>query len=67
MEFININPGIKHGMKQPFTITVGGRIFFLTHNEANDAIEWNMFIDDVAERDLKLKIEKILINYLTNQ
>lgn len=51
-------------MRQPFTITWFGRTFFLTHNEATGAIEWNMFIDDV---NIKADVENILKNYLTNQ
>ena len=64
MNYVNINPGIKFGLKQPFTITHGGRIFFLTHDESRDVIEWNMFMDDAL---LKKEIEEILRNYLTNQ
>jgi hypothetical protein len=64
MNYTNINPGIKRGLRQPFTITTFGRIFFLTHDEFNDAIEWNMFMDDAV---LKEEIEEILKSYLTNQ
>jgi len=64
MNFTNINPGLKTGWKQAFTITAFGRLFFLTHCEFSDKIEWNMFMDD---QDLKADVEKILKNYLTNQ
>jgi len=63
MDNVNINPGIKRGMKQPFTIMTGGRIYFLSHDESTDAIVWNMFMDD---SDLKINIEKMLRSYLTN-
>jgi len=61
---MNINPGIKSGLRQPFTITVAGQTFFLTHDESRGVIEWNMFIDD---EHMKAYVEKILKNYLTNQ
>jgi len=64
MNYVSINPGLRTAMKQAFTITESGRIFFLTHNLHTDQIEWNMFIDDSV---LKERIEKILKNYLTNQ
>jgi hypothetical protein len=64
MNYININPGIKRGLKQPFTIMMKSRIFFLTHDEFNGAIEWNMLIDDTT---LKQEVEQILKSYLTNQ
>lgn len=64
MNYVNINPGLKTGLRQAFTITVAGRIFFLTHDTFTGAIEWNMFMDDL---ELKADIEKILKNYLTNQ
>lgn len=67
MEFlslVNINPGLKTGSKQAFTIMAGGRTFFVTYNDYNDQIEWNMYIDDTAT---KTEVEKILRNYLTNQ
>lgn len=64
MELTNINPGIKIGMKQSFTIMTSGRIFFLTHDEVFDRIEWDMLMDD---SELSEKVEKILRNYLTNQ
>jgi len=64
MDFVNINPGIKAGLRQAFTITVAGQIFFLTHYAPNDKIEWNMFIDDDAMRQ---RVEEILKSYLTNQ
>ena len=64
MNFTNINPGLKTGWKQAFTITESGRIFFLTLNLVTGAIEWNMFMDNSVEKE---RIEKILKNYLTNQ
>jgi hypothetical protein len=64
MNLVNINPGLRSGMRQPFTIMTDGQIFFLTHNESSGQIEWNMFMDDP---DTKLKIEKILRDYLTNR
>jgi len=64
MGYISINPGLKTAMKQAFTITTSSRIFFLTYDESRDAIEWNMFMDDLV---LKVDIEKILKDYLTNQ
>ena len=64
MEFFNINPGLKTRSRQAFTITFENRVFFLTYNERNNTIEWNMFIDD---DETKQKVEKILRSYLTNQ
>ena len=64
MDFVNINPGLKTDLRQAFTITYAGRVFFLTYYVPSDAIEWNMFIDDSS---LKEKVEEILKNYLTNQ
>jgi len=64
MDLVNINPGLKTGLRQAFTITAFGRIFFLTHDERFDSIEWNMFMDDDATRQ---EIEEILKSYLTNQ
>ena len=64
MDFVNINPGLKTGLRQAFTITIQNSIFFLTYDAGTDAIIWNMFVDDFA---VKEKIEKILRNYLTNQ
>ena len=64
MDFVNINPGLKTGLRQAFTITVANQIFFLTHDAGNDNIIWNMFVDDLATKE---KVEKILKNYLTNQ
>ena len=64
MDFVNINPGLKTGLRQAFTITTGGQIFFLTHDASNDTIAWNMFLDDDIT---KQKIEEILKSYLTNQ
>ena len=64
MDFVNINPGLKTGLRQAFTITVADQIFFLTHDAANDTIIWNMFVDDARQKE---KIEKILKNHLTNQ
>ena len=61
---VNIHPGIKNGLRQPFTITWLGRTFFLTHDEGRGTIEWNMFIDDDS---IKRDVEEILKNYLTNQ
>lgn len=65
MNYTNINPGLKIGMKQSFTITVFDprNIYFLTHDSQFDKITWNMFVVDIAEKE---KIEKILRNYLTN-
>lgn len=63
MDFVNINPGLKTGLRQAFTITVAGRIFFLTYDESRGSIGWNMFMDDL---ELKANIEEILKNYLTN-
>jgi len=64
MDFVNINPGLKTGLRQAFTITVGRRIFFLTHDVGNDTITWNMFVEDFA---VKEEVEKILRDHLTNQ
>jgi hypothetical protein len=64
MDFVNINPGLKTGLRQAFTITMQSRIFFLTYDAGIDTIIWNMFMDDFA---MKEKIEEILKNYLTNQ
>ena len=64
MDFVNINPGLKTGLRQTFTITTGGRIFFLTYDGRNDSISWNMFMDDYI---LQREIEEMLKNYLTNQ
>jgi hypothetical protein len=64
MDFVNINPGLKTNLRQAFTITVAGQIFFLTHDDSNDTITWNMFIDDFV---MKEKVEEILKSYLTNQ
>ena len=50
-------------MRQAYTITMSGQIFFVTHNERYDTIEWNMYSDD----DTKQKVEKILRIYLTNR
>ena len=50
-------------MRQAYTITMSGQIFFVTHNERYDTIEWNMR----AEEDVKEKVEKTLRIYLTNQ
>ena len=63
MEYTNINPGLKTDMRQAYTITMSGQIFFVTHNERYDTIEWNMYSDD----DTKQKVEKILRIYLTNR
>ena len=60
---VNINPGIKTGLRQPYTIVAFSRIFFLTHDESRDVIAWTMFVDP----DTKEKVEEILKNYLTNQ
>ncbi len=64
MDFININPGLKNGLRQAFTITTQNQIFFLTYDASRDAIIWNMFMDDDAT---KQKIEETLKSYLTNQ
>jgi len=64
MDFVNINPGLKTGLRQAFTITTGGHIFFLMYDGRNDSIIWNMFVDDYT---LKQEIEEILKNYLMNQ
>jgi len=64
MDFVNINPGLKTGLRQAFTITIQNQIFFLTHDAGTDTIIWNMFMDDYAQKE---KIEKILRNHLTNQ
>ena len=64
MDYISINPGLRTAMKQTFTITESGRIFFLTLNLATGAVEWNMFMDDIVEKE---RIEKTLKDYLTNQ
>jgi len=64
MRFVNINPGVKSGVNQPYTIMLGDRIFFLTHDERADIFIWNMFIDDIG---LKQDVEKILKSYLTNR
>jgi len=64
MNYVNINPGIKTGLRQPYTITMGGQIFFLTYDESRDTITWNQFIDDDI---LKQDVEKTLKTYLTNQ
>ena len=64
MDFVNINPGTKTGLRQTFTITMQNSIFFLTYDAGIDTIIWNMFIDDFA---MKEKIEEILKKYLTNQ
>jgi len=63
MEYTNINPGLKTNLRQAFTITMGGRIFFVTHNERYDTIEWNMYADDHTKQE----VEKTLRIYLTNQ
>ncbi len=63
MDLININPGLKRGLIQPFTITMGQRIFFLSYDEQSNRILWNMFIEDA---EIKKKIEDSLRNYLTN-
>ena len=36
---VNIHPGIKNGLRQPFTITWLGRTFFLTHDEGRGAMK----------------------------
>ena len=64
MDFVNINAGLKTGLRQTFTITMTNKIFFLTYDNGTDVIIWNMFVDDA---EMKEKIEKILKNYLTNQ
>ena len=64
MDFININPGLKTGLRQAFTIMMRQRVFFLTHDAFNDSITWNMFMDDDT---LRQEVEEILKNYLTNQ
>ena len=64
MDYVSINPGLRTTMKQVFTITESGHIFFLTHNLITGVIEWNMLMGDLV---LKARIEKILKNYLTNQ
>lgn len=64
MSYVNINPGIKTGTNQPYTIILDGRIFFLTHDEQYDTISWNMFMDDPG---LKQKVEESLKSYLTNR
>ena len=64
MNFFNINPGLETDLRKAYTITFENRIFFLSHNKTNNSIEWNMFIED---DELKKEVEKILINYLTNQ
>jgi hypothetical protein len=61
---VNINPGLKSGLRQPYTIMMEGRIFFLTQDESSGAIDWNMFMDDDGTRE---KVEQILKNYLTNR
>jgi len=63
MEYTNINPGLKTDMRQAYTITMSGQIFFVTHNERYDTIEWNMYSSD----DTKQKVEKTLRIYLTNR
>jgi len=64
MDYVSINPGLRTTMKQAFTITGFGRIFFLTLNIATGAVEWNMSMDNTVEKE---RIEKILKDYLTNQ
>ena len=64
MSAANINPGIKIGLKQPYTIMHEGRIFFCSHDQGTNEISWNMFMDDP---ELKEKLEKILKSYLTKQ
>jgi hypothetical protein len=63
MELANINPGIKRGSQQPYTIMVNHRIYFLTYDTRTDEISWNMFMDSA---ETAKNIENILRNYLTN-
>ena len=60
---ININPGIKLGTKQPFTITIGQQLSFVVYDELYDTVSFNCFV----EEDRKPEIEEILRNYLTNR
>jgi len=59
---ITIRAGLKRGQSQPYTITIESDIFFITHNEAYDTVEYNCFVSD----DFKYELEEILKNYLTN-
>jgi hypothetical protein len=60
---ITIRGGLKRGQSQPYTITIEEKIFFITHNEDRNTIEYNCFVDD---DDFKNKLKEILKNYLTN-
>ena len=64
MDFVSINPGIKTGSRQPYTMMTANRIFFLTYDEATDQISWNMLLDDGEIKDY---VEKVLRDHLTNQ
>jgi hypothetical protein len=59
---ITIRAGLKRGQSQPYTITIDNSIFFITHNEERNTVEYNCFADDDIKNDLK----EILKNYLTN-
>jgi hypothetical protein len=60
---ITIRAGVKRNQSQPYTITIEDRIFFITHNEDRNTVEYNCFVDD---DDLKNELKKILKSYLTN-
>jgi len=64
MDYASINPGLKIDVRQAFTITMLGCVFFVSHNEMTDDIEWNMFMDDSITKE---KVEKVLRSYLTNR
>jgi hypothetical protein len=63
VDFINVNPGIRRGVIQPYTITIGTDIFFLNHDTVSNRFFWCSPADD----DQRRNVEKILKDYLTNK
>lgn len=62
MEIIIINQGLEHNGIIPLTIIIGDQIFFFSYNSETDRIAYNCFVDD---KDLRIKLEKIIREYLT--
>ncbi len=59
---ITIRAGLRRGDSQPYTITIDSDIFFITHQESSDTVEYNCFVNEHQAKKLK----EILKFHLTN-